>query len=281
MPAPTVTASVSSRLVVITDLDGTLLDQRNYSYEASQPAVDRLLALNIPLILCSSKTRAEIRCLWDELGLRDPFIVENGGALWIPAKYFPVPTGAVGPDGWTVIELGQEVGTLRQALREAATGCGARVRSWGDMGLDEIAGLTGLTREQAQRATQRLYDEPFVVEEGDVDRLAARLASAGLRVVKGDRFYHVMGKQDKGHAAKTIVDLYRRTTPALRSIGVGNSANDLPLLANVDLPLLVRNPDGSWDEEVSRRLPNILKSTEVGAAGWREMIERVLADFTG
>jgi mannosyl-3-phosphoglycerate phosphatase family protein len=270
---------VPSRLVVITDLDGTLLDQHNYSYNASQPAVDRLLELKIPLILCSSKTRAEIQCLWDELGLRDPFIAENGGALWIPAKYFPVSSGAAGPDGWTVIELGQKVASLRQALVDAAVDCQARVRSWGNMGLEEIAALTGLTLEQARRATQRLYDEPFVVEEGDAERLAARLTSTGLRVVKGDRFYHVMGKQDKGHAAKTILDLYRKTTPALRSIGVGNSANDLLLLANVDLPVLVRNPDGSWDEEVSRQIPGILKSTEVGPAGWREMIERVLADF--
>ena len=273
--------SVPSRLVVITDLDGTLLDQRDYSYRASQPAIDRLLELHIPLILCSSKTRAEIQCLWDELGLRDPFIVENGGALWIPGKYFPVPTGAVGPDGWAVIELGPKVGGLRQALLEAAAGCDARVRCWGDMGLDEIAALTGMTLEQARRATQRLYDEPFVVEEGDAECLAARLTSIGLRVVKGDRFYHVVGKQDKGHAAKTILDLYRKTTPALRSIGLGNSANDLSLLANVDLPVLVRNPDGSWDEKVSRQIPGISKSTEVGPAGWREMIERVLADFTG
>ena len=116
---------------------------------------------------------------------------------------------------------------------------------------------------------------------GDADRLAARLTSKGLRVVKGDRFYHAMGKQDKGEAAKRILDLYRKTTPALRSIGLGNSANDLPLLSSVDLPILVRNPDGSWDGEILKRIPNILKSSEIGPAGWREMIERVLADFSG
>ena len=130
-----------------------------------------------------------------------------------------------------MIALGQNVATLRRALLEAAADCQARVRSWEKMGLEEIATSTGLTLEQARRAAERSYDEPFVVEEGDAARLAARLTSKGLRVVKGDRFYHVVGQQDKGEAAKTILALYRKVKPALRSIGLGNSANDLSLLS--------------------------------------------------
>ncbi len=281
MPAPTISAILPPQFVVITDLDGTLLDQRTYSYEASWPAVHRLVQLNIPLILCSSKTGAEIQWLWDELGLRDPFIVENGGALLVPPKYFSFSVGAEGSDGWTAVELGADVAILRRALLEAAADCNARVRSWGTMGLDEIATLSGLTPVQAGRAAKRSYDEPFLVEERDAGRLVARLTSRGFRVVKGDRFYHVMGDQDKGKATKRLLDLYRKIKPTLRSIGLGNSANDLPLLSSVDLPILVRNPDGSWDEEILKQIPNILKSTETGPTGWRQMIEKVLADLSG
>ena len=56
--------SRSSRLIVITDVDGTLIDQRTYSYELSLPAVRRLQAKRIPVVLCSTKTSAEIILLW-------------------------------------------------------------------------------------------------------------------------------------------------------------------------------------------------------------------------
>ena len=70
-----------SGLIVITDLDGTLLDEKSYSYQASLPAIQRLKSAGIPLVLCSSKTYSEILPLWRELDLKDPFIVENGGAI--------------------------------------------------------------------------------------------------------------------------------------------------------------------------------------------------------
>jgi mannosyl-3-phosphoglycerate phosphatase len=267
----------ASRLVVITDLDGTLLDQQNYSYEESRSAVRRVLQLGIPLVLCSSKTHAEVRPLWDELGLSDPFIVENGGAILAPPKYFPFAAGVEFEEGWKIIELGLTVARLRQALSESARECGARVRSFGSMGLSEIAGLTGLTLEQSKRAAERFYDEPFVIDSGDPVCLKSYLTSKGFDVVRGDRFYHVTGGGDKGKVTKVLLDLYRRIKAGVYSIGLGNSANDLPMLSAVDLPMLVRNPDGSWDAEVERQIPGIAKSTKIGPAGWSEMLERILA----
>jgi mannosyl-3-phosphoglycerate phosphatase len=75
-------------LVLITDLDGTLLDA-NYSCEAAFPALDLLKRLHIPLVLCTSKTRAEVEAVRHQLGNRDPFIVENGGALYVPDGCLP------------------------------------------------------------------------------------------------------------------------------------------------------------------------------------------------
>ena len=73
------------RLVVFTDLDGTLLDHHSYSWRAALPAMERLAANGIPLVLNSSKTAAEMRELQRAMGLRAPFIAENGAAVVIPA----------------------------------------------------------------------------------------------------------------------------------------------------------------------------------------------------
>ena len=68
---------LSSQLVVITDLDGALLDHKTYSYQKALPALHRLKATATPLVPLSSKTEAEITALLKEMGFLGtaPFIV--------------------------------------------------------------------------------------------------------------------------------------------------------------------------------------------------------------
>jgi len=73
--------------VVFTDIDGTIVDE-NYSYKGALPALKLLKRKKIPLVFCTSKTRAEIEVYRDELGIKDPFISENGGAIFIPVGIF-------------------------------------------------------------------------------------------------------------------------------------------------------------------------------------------------
>jgi len=79
------------RLIVFSDLDGTLLDHETYQFDAAQPALDLLKQHGIPLILNSSKTRAEITAIRDQLQNTAPFIIENGAAVIIPPGWFGFP----------------------------------------------------------------------------------------------------------------------------------------------------------------------------------------------
>ncbi|RLI93151.1 MAG: hypothetical protein DRO95_00515, partial [Candidatus Altiarchaeales archaeon] len=47
------------RYIIFTDLDGTLIDEE-YSYRDAEDALSIIKKREIPLILCTSKTRAEI-----------------------------------------------------------------------------------------------------------------------------------------------------------------------------------------------------------------------------
>ena len=49
-----------AKIIVFTDLDSTLLHPKTYSFDAAMPALKLIKEKDIPLILCSSKTRAEI-----------------------------------------------------------------------------------------------------------------------------------------------------------------------------------------------------------------------------
>ncbi len=263
--------------VVITDLDGTLLDQRTYSYEPSMPAIARLRELNYPLVVCSSKTAAEIIELQGKLGIKDPFICESGGAIYLPQNYFAEPIAATRPrQRFDVIEFGKRIFYLRQALQETAKNCGATVQSFGTMTFQEIMFRTGLTLDQAIHARQREYDEPFFIDAGDEQTFLTALREQGLTITQGDRFYHVTAGPDKGEAVGVLLAHYRRHYPSLRAIGLGNSANDLSLLRESDIAVLVRNPDGCWDTEVTTHLPSVQCTDGIGPVGWREAIDKIL-----
>lgn len=280
MRGPKMTRRLEDRqLVIITDLDGTLLDQRTYRYDASLPALRRLQADHVPIVLCSTKTSAEVLQLWRELGLHDPFICESGGAIYMPQDYLRGPLAGLvmaGPFG--VLALGMDVLRLRAALAAGARDCQASIRSFGQMHVEEIAALTGLEPDQAFRAWQRQYDEPFLVESGDAEKLSAWLRGRGLTVSRGDRFYHVTGGHSKRDAVIQLMDVHRRWYGETYTVGLGNSANDWPMLSAVDRPVLVRNPDGQWDAEVMRRVPKVECTTCAGPEGWREAVDKIVEE---
>ena len=75
--------------VVFTDIDGTLVDINTAEYgKKTNELIGIMKEKNIPLVLTSAKTRIEQDKIRDDLGLSDPFIVENGGAIVIPKGYF-------------------------------------------------------------------------------------------------------------------------------------------------------------------------------------------------
>jgi mannosyl-3-phosphoglycerate phosphatase len=264
-------------LIVVTDLDGTLLDQQSYSYEASLPALRKLQSLKIPVVLCSSKTRSEMEPLWHELGLRDPFIVENGGAIYFPPDYFPFSVENVSSRGkFQMLELGQHIDVLRSALQEAAQSQHVPIQSFGEMTIQEISQLTSLPRKNAQAASEREYDEPFVVRQINYGRLFTALRTKGFKITQGDRFYHLSRGSDKGKATKKVLDLYRQTDPSIRSVGLGNAGHDLAMLREVDTPILIRNPDRSWDSTITQNMAGIKKTMKTGPEGWSEAIEGIL-----
>ena len=271
------------KTVLFSDLDGSLLDPVSYSFDAAREALEAVRARNIPLVLATSKTRAEIEPIRWRLEHHDPFVVENGGAIFIPHGMFTVPLPDARVRGpYQVIELGAPYDRLRAALKELAATLGCEVRGFGDMSAQEIARRTGLTEPEALAARQREYDEPFVIE-GTAPTLAElqRLAAArGLTCTRGGRFYHLMGGTDKGLACRLLVDVYRRQYAndggTLLTIGIGDSLNDLPMLRAVDRPILVQQPGGTFDPGVE--LPNLTRERGIGPEGWNRTVLQLLAD---
>jgi len=260
------------RTLVFTDLDGTLLDHDTYSWAAAASALEELERRKIPLLLCTSKTSAEVQALRRALRNTHPFIVENGGAIVIPAGCFrPVPPFRSNSRALTLV-LGppydELVGDLKMIARESGVG----VRGFHQMGDAEVARETGLSLLEAHRARQRQTSEPFLFRTGSpaaIRRFCRRARKYGYSVQRGGRFWHFSGGCDKGLAASILLGLYGLTwRTRVNTIALGDSGNDLPMLRLADCPILIPKPDGRFSREVLKAIPNITRAKHPGPAGW-------------
>jgi mannosyl-3-phosphoglycerate phosphatase len=253
-------------MLVVTDLDGSLLDER-YSFEPARPALTALADAGIPLVLASSKTRAEMEPLAERLGMRSPLIVENGGAILVPGR-----------QGYEAIATGVEHSVLRRALEEIGRETGAHVRGFSSFDAAAVAFLTGLDRDAAQLALAREHDEPFVVGyESKAAALQQAAQRRGLRVTRGGRFFHLTGDTDKGRAFRQLLELLGKPR---QTVGLGDAQNDLPLLQAVDRPIVVPRADHTVDPELARALPGAEVAPAAGPLGWNAAVMIVLADGT-
>lgn len=258
------------RWVVATDLDGTLLDHETYSLEPARPALGLLRERRIPLVLVTSKTRAEAEGIAAATGCSPALVVENGGAVLLPG-------------GRDVIELGVGYDALVAALAEIAREAGARVRGFSSLSRGDLEELTGLRGEDAERARRRGWDEPFLLSNPEaLPALEEAAVRRGLSVTRGGRFHHLLGAgSDKGRALRVLLDRKGWLAPGTLCIGLGDAANDLPFLRIVDRPVIVPRPGGAQDPDLAAALPHATVAPAPGPRGWNAAVLGILGEAAG
>ncbi|HKT36473.1 MAG TPA: HAD-IIB family hydrolase [Nitrospira sp.] len=269
--------------VIFADLDGSLLDTGSASWEAVATALKALETYRIPLVLVSNKTRAEIEPLRRRIQHQDPFITENGGAVFVPQELFTFPLERVRTkSSYNVIELGMPYHMLRDVLKQIEEAVETPLHGFGDLSIDEIMQITRLSRVDATLARMREYGEPFLLQGPRtlVEEVCRQIVARGLRWTKVGGLFHLTGDNDKGQAVESLMRCYQREqrlrfqSRPVESVGVGNSIDDVPLLSAVDHPILVQKPDGSFDMDL--RLPRLVRTRGIGPAGWNDAMLRLL-----
>ena len=207
----------------------------------------RELALDdTALVLCSGKTRAELEFVQQKLEIRQPFICEHGGAVFIPVGYFAFDVPAArSRAGYQVVELGRPYGHVVEVLHRTADRLRIRVVGFSDMSIEEVARECHLPLLQARLAKLREYEEPFRAPDASANarlRLFKALYAAHFRCTTGGSFDRV-GAVESDVGVDLLSGLYRCGRDDITTVGLAHTVPEDNLLQRVDYAIRVPDED--------------------------------------
>ncbi len=223
-----------SKYWIVTDLDGTLMDE-NYDISPAKKTLNLLSELNIPVIPCTSKTASEVRYFRKQNGLFDPFIVENGAAVY--------GFNEDNSSEWELI-LGMCYEDLRIILKNISKKINYELIPLNDLNEHQIFELTGLSDQSINRALDRQWSVPFLNPPDEIfEKVKLVCKKYNVHVFKGNRMSHLLSSQShKGEAVNKLkVHLNNKD---VKIIALGDSQNDLPLLEYADISIVVPGKNG-------------------------------------
>lgn len=277
--------SSSDYLVIHTDLDATLLDHHTYSWEPARPALEKIKERDIPLVLNSSKTFAEMRELAGELQVSHPLVCENGSYIAIPKEgefrqeeveaYF----SQIEAEGaYLLCHLGVPRAEFLPCLRKLRNANkGYDFKGYQDWSVDEIVEHTGLDTDKAKLSADRNGTEPihWHGSETAFEEFESELSGHQLKAVSGGRFIHISGHSDKANGLEALNALYQHKFPRRKvvTIALGDSPNDIEMLNAADIAITIPNKQSLFPEA-----PVVIHADSPGPEGWNTEILKLL-DF--
>lgn len=269
------------RLLIFSDLDGTLLDHDSYSFEAAIPALKRCQQDQIPIIATTSKTRAEVEGIIKQLNIKCPFIVENGAAIFVPQHYFSHALHRFkAQDPWQVLELAPPRHRLLAPLQALLTKWQHLATPFSAMSTEKIMTLTGLNADQAHLAKQREYGDPIHWQGSVIERqtFIKEAADYGVEIIAGGRFLHIAANFSKGKALLTLLACYQREFPddEFITLALGDGGNDVSMIDAADIGVRIRSMNHP-PPKVSRTR-KLITSEQFGPSGWNDVVLHIIAE---
>ncbi|MFT7223752.1 MAG: mannosyl-3-phosphoglycerate phosphatase [Cellvibrionaceae bacterium] len=270
--------NADSRWLVVTDLDGTLLDHHTYDFSAAREALHLLETKNIPVIVNTSKTYSEVEQLRTRLENRHPFIVENGSGIFIPKNDFPEqPEHADEWKDFWKITLGISREQLIDELSQVPKGFLSMFRAFHTMNTQDIMALTKLSAAEAELANQRYFSEPlqWLGTEEQKALFFCELRERKICFTEGGRFIHLTGKTHKGEAAQRLKLYYAdKYQTKVKILALGDSDNDIDMLKTADIAVAIRS---TVKQPPIFKHPCKIISEGLGPKGWAEIINAVFS----
>lgn len=265
--------------LIFTDLDATLLNH-DYTWSEAQPALDLIKEQQIPLILNSSKTFAEMHDIAEMLGLTTPIIAENGGQIAIPVdSSISLENALQHPNlPYLVVTQTPTRADILSYAHQLRTQKGYLFSGFADWDIPTLCEQTGLDAASAELAADRYVTEPILWEDSEenFEKFAVELKSIGARAIRGGRFIHLMGSADKADGMDRVTAMYQKLFPEnnYQRIALGDSPNDEDMVNAADIAVIL--PYGDEGHRISSNAAQVILAKLSASAGWNESILNIL-----
>ena len=256
----------NSSLWVVSDVDGTLMDH-SYDLTPAKETIETLKKLSIPVILCTSKTAAEVNVIRKELNLTDPFIVENGAAIY--GENLNRVNGE--------IILGQKYELLEEILKIISKKVNYNLIPLNNLSDHEATELTGLKGNSLTLMRDRHWSMPFLNPpaflEEDINNCCRGLK---VEIFRGNRMSHLLSIDSNKGKAINVLKKYSNNQK-VQIIGLGDSPNDLPLLLNADIRVVIPGINGpNLDLLDQLKDFEFILASEPNGYGWKNEINKLI-----
>lgn len=272
-------AKPRSSIVVFSDVDGVLRAPHTQAFTTAAAALKQLCFDDTALVLCSSKTRAELEFVQQRLDITQPFICENGAAVLIPSGYFDFHVAnSRDVAGCQAIEFGRTYADVVDMLHRTADRLRIELVAFSDMSIEEVARECRLPLLQARLAKLREYEELFRLIDPSSSaraRLFKALEGVNLRGREGGRFDRVGAPIAVAIGTNLLSGLYRRGRGEVITVGVTDTTSDDNLLRLMNHVIRVRpdEPSGEpidvvdWAESIVDRVRELCGKHTTSAPG--------------
>ena len=269
--------TAARRVVVVTDIDDSLLEPGARPLPSERAALDLLARRGVPLVINSSRTHAEIERIQETLRLLTPSISEHGSALFIPPGYFSsIPDRAARAVSGHVIEFGRPYHEVVDAVRITGRELGVEIVGFADLTIEDAARELGVTDVEAQLAKLREYTELIRIADGTDARrshVLNALRRRGLRCWPTGRHHLVTATRDRAESLLTLKALWRHAwgePPYI--VGLGNTEDDVSWLQYADEAVIVQTDHAAVEPRILSKLPTARVSHRPGRLGWSDAI---------
>ena len=256
----------NSSIWIVSDVDGTLMDH-SYDLTPAKETIKYLQELYIPVILCTSKTAAEVKVIRKQLNLTDPYIVENGAAIY--GESLKKVNGK--------IILGEKYEILENILNIISNEINYDLRPLNNISDKEATELTGLKGHSLELMRDRHWSMPFLnPPENKEEDINISCKKFNVEIFRGNRMSHMLSiNSNKGKAINALKNY--SNNPNIKIIGLGDSPNDLPLLLNSDYKIVIPGPSGPNLKLIEKLNDNnFTLATDPNGYGWKSEINKLI-----
>lgn len=204
----------------------------------------------IPILFYSRRTKLEILWICEQLAIFQPFVAENGGALYVPKGYLKLELdGFVEEEKIMELPFGTTKAFIENITDKLAMISGMKSLKQSDISPLDVADVLDIEIREAERIMDRKYSQLILKAEQKTpinDTFKQLLQQQGLSILESENDFSI-GHFNIFKPIQYWVELLKDKYPEIEIFAIGNDKNDAPIFKLANQAFLLKK-EGEWEQ---------------------------------